>query len=424
MKNKTIIFVHPALWVGMMIAEAKKLGYLTFAIITTFEKTKINPKYLYEHCDFVLNGSSNPEADLDKIEECIKKNSLEVCAIINGIDASIYYTDFLQKAILGYPIDLKASKIRLNKYEVNQQLEKYNLPSIPGVEIKNLKEYKENISIVKRLDLPVIIKPTENTAAYAGVKIAETIEQIPKYIENVLGSSNPYYKDQIINKVIIQKYLSIKKYKDFAFDFISFSGEHRCIGILEHWKNQFGVVEAGYTYIANELPNVESVIDYVRNCLNALKVSYGFTHTEIFWDQKGKEYYVIEINNRCAGFPTVPCFYNIYENGPLTNYFKLMNNKYVEAAPNNRVCYCIYILLYNFHVDYPTKLELGQLESKIVFKAFRAKDKKKLSNDFYKNYDLPNQVGAVVILSSSSKNQLLHDFRTLKNREKEGGLFL
>lgn len=329
----------------------------------------------------------------------------------------------MQKEILGYPIDLKASKIRLNKYAVNQQLKKHNLPIIPGIEIKSLKEYKENFSTIETFGLPLLIKPTENTASHAGVKIVETYEQLPKRIESILGVSNSYYKDQVINKVIIQKYLSTQKFKEFAFDFISFSGQQCCIGILEYWKNKFSVVEAGYTRILAELPNVIPVIDYVRDCLNALNVAYGFTHTEVFWDKKN-EYYVIEVNNRYTGFPTVPCYYNIYKVGPLTNYFNLVANQYVEAVPNTRINYCIFILLYNFHVDFPKKLNLDQLQSKVIFSAFRANDKKKLSKDFYKNYDLPNQVGAVIVLKSSSEKQLLYDFQTLKKKEKEGGLFL
>lgn len=423
MNRKTIIFVHPALWGGNLIAEAKKLGFLTFAIITTFENTRIKPEFLDQNCDFVLYGSSNPEKDLSKIKKIIAENSLEISAILNGIDASIYYTDFLQKEILNYPIDLEASKIRLNKYAVNHSLKENDLPTIPSIQIKSLMDLENNLSTIKTFGLPLLIKPAENTASRAGVKIAKTISELRNQIQSTLGASNAYYKDRPIDKLVIQKYLFPQEFTEFAFDCISFAGQHRCIGILEYWKNDVGIVEAGYPRIKDELSNLMTVINYVYDCLNALKVSYGLTHIEVFWNKKNNEYYVIEVNNRYAGFPAVPCYYNIYKNGPLKTYFHLMDKKHVENIPNHRVGYSIFILLYNFHVDYPKKINLDQIQSKVAFTIFRASDKKKLPINFYKKYDLPNQVGAVIVLHGDSEEQLLQDFHILKTREKKGGLF-
>src|SRR3990167_2159093 len=104
MRKKCVIFVHPTMSVDFIFLTSRRYGYAVFAIITALESTQINPTSLAQNADYIFTGSTSPEADIDAINNIITTNNLEIVAIINGIDFALYYTDFLQKYILNYPI--------------------------------------------------------------------------------------------------------------------------------------------------------------------------------------------------------------------------------------------------------------------------------------------------------------------------------
>jgi hypothetical protein len=131
----TFIFVHPIMSIELMFQTVKDREYKIFTIITTFESHHLDMEILNFYSDFIFTGSDSPEKDITYIHQIISEQKFSVKGVINGLDASIYYADFLQKDILGYNIDLNSSKVRLNKYAVNIALQEKGIASIPSVEV-------------------------------------------------------------------------------------------------------------------------------------------------------------------------------------------------------------------------------------------------------------------------------------------------
>ena len=422
--KKCVIFVHPTLSVEYLANVAHEHGYQVLSLITAFESTQINAGQLAEVSDFVIQGSANPEKDLPEIIEFIKANDLEVKAIINGIDPAIYYTDYLQNYILGYDIDLNASKARLNKFEVNAILQKNNIKIIPTIQICSKDELTVQRESINKLQWPIVAKPSEDTAAMSGFAILSNWQELEAYFDSYFGSKNKYYKDKTINKIILQEYIDINVYEEFVIDFISFEGKHYCKGILLYDKSIEGEGYKIYRYYRpytfNEVPNIKPIIDYVSQCLTALKIQYGFTHNEVFWDHKNS-YYLIESNNRMPGHGVTEAYYHVYHYTAFSEYLALLEAKSIEHVPQQRYNFSIVLDLYNTSRK-SSKLNTDGISSFQKIVNFR--NHEKLPEDFYKHYTRVEHVNASILLKNQSLDRLNADIDELLERERNGTLFI
>lgn len=420
-----VIFVHPTLSLDFTYNQVvKQQGFDILTVVTSLENTKIEIDFIKKNSRFVFMGSDSPQNDIDQLKKFIAENKIEVFAVVNGIDSGIYYTDFLQKELLGYDIDLDASKTRLNKFNVNNRLEQHHLVAIPSVEITSKEDLKTKMIAIKNLGLPIVAKPSEDTAAMSAFEILYHIEDIPTYLDKYLGKTNAYYCDQVIKKIILQKYISLDKFEEFAIDFVSYQGRHYCCGILHYDKSVEESIYKLYRcyrpYTIDEIPQIQPVVAYINNCLTALDVRYGFTHNEVFWDKKN-EYYLIESNNRMAGNGIIEAYHNSYGYSPLSNYIKLLKGKSIETIPSTRKSYSIPLDIYNTSTDHANRIHVEDLESFQRIIHFRIKDKNK--KDFYKHYTRADTINAAVLLNNASQDKLQHDINTILEREKNGTLF-
>ncbi|CAN5306785.1 hypothetical protein BH10PSE19_BH10PSE19_10690 [soil metagenome] len=422
---KTIIFVHPIMSVDFIFAQARKLGYKIFTITTTLELEHLNHEFLQQHSDFIINGSSDAAQDINSIRQVISDHNLEAVAIINGIDSSLYYTDYLQKQLLGYPIDLEASKVRLNKYQVNVKLAQLKLKTIPSVEISSKKDLQTKQALIAELGLPTVAKPSEDTAAMAAFEIISDHDGLNAYLDKYLNQPNPYYYSKTIQKIILQQYISIKNFEEFVIDFTSFAGKHYCHGILHYDKelkeNTYKISRYHTPYIVDEIPNIKKVLDYMSACLTALDVQYGFTHNELFWDKKDT-FYLIESNNRILGNGCVEAYQDSYGCNPLEIYINLRNRQVIAKYPNTRKSYAKIMDLYNTSIPNASSLNVTDIASFKKIIHFRKKQKNAV--DFYKQYTRVDNINAAVLLSNSSQEVLEQDIATILEREANGTLFI
>jgi len=421
---KCVAFIHPTLSIEFMFRQARQQGYKVLTIITTLETGKIDADFIHKNSDFVITGSHLPENDLNKVQQVIAENNLEIVTFINGIDSGIYYTDFMIKEVLHFPLNPAAAKIRLNKHLVNQKLEQNNITIIPGIELTSKKDFHDNMDWIKSIGFPLIMKPSENTAAMSAFSIIHKLEDIEIYIDKYLGKKNTYYSDKIIEKIILQKYICSEKFDEYALDFVSFNGKHYCRGIIDYTKTIEGVNYKVDRYCRpltiNELPKLAPVINYVADCLTALEVKYGLTHNEVFWDHNDL-FYLIETNNRMAGNGILEIYDNAYGHNPLNDYFNLINQQPLDNHPVHRKNYSLTLDLYNKSVDSSEKLNVYDLESFEKVIHFRIKEK--VPADFYKNYTRADHINASILLNHTSKEQLDRDVKVVLEREKNGSLF-
>ena len=95
--DNAILFVHPILWGDFAFSVAKQSGYRVIALVTPFETTQINPKALQKKADYCLEVSGDAGLDVHELQAFMKRERIEIKTVINGLDAGIYYTDYLRK---------------------------------------------------------------------------------------------------------------------------------------------------------------------------------------------------------------------------------------------------------------------------------------------------------------------------------------
>ena len=321
-----------------------------------------------------------------------------------------------------YPIDLEYSELRMNKYEVNRMLEANNIKFIPSVQIEDkhdLVSYKSNIDT---LGWPILAKPSEDTAAMSGVQLVHNMEELDVYLDRYLGSKNSHFKDKIIKKVILQKYIP-DDYQEFVIDFISYKSKHYCCGIVEYFKSTIeGNVQlfrSDKACVISEIPKIETVIQYVGSILEALNVVSGFTHNEIFWDKKDS-FYLVEVNHRIAGNGIPEMYQNVYGFSALTQLLLLLQGKSIDL-PILRQSYSTALALYNTSTPNASQLNLDGIKS--VQKIIHFQNRNKLALDFYKDYTRADCISAQVLLHNNNAEKLELDIKTILNLEKIGELF-
>jgi hypothetical protein len=426
MKIKCIVMVHPTFLLAenFIFEQVKKQGYKIFSILTSCENWKIDPEVVKQNSDFYLQTTDNPENDLAMIKQFVNKNNIEPLAFINGIDATLYYTDYLQKKILGYDIDLSFSKKRLNKFEVNEELKKNGVNYIPSLEIECLNDLTIRIDEINQLGWPLIAKPSEDTAASSNVEMIKDINQLSSYLARTLNSFNLYYPDKEIKKIILQKYLDPALYQEVVFDFVSFNGQHYPSGLMEYQTIRIeGYPIRRYNQFRcfDELEGVGDVLNYVTSILNILKVKFGCTHNEVFWNRKEHQFYLIESNNRMAGNANNEAYQFFYGSHSLDLLLQLIQGKNISSYTNKKISNCFIMAIYNHFVEEASSINTKEIKS--VKKIIHFRNKKKLPIGFYKNFSRAIHISAALLLANDDLQILNQDRDEIIKREATGDLF-
>lgn len=420
---KAVIFVHPWMWAPEMFTEARAMGLKIMSIVTGFETLRINRSWLSEHSDFVIEGSTDVDVDLEHIRSFLVLNDIDPVAVINGIDSALHYTDCLQKAFLYPCLDSEASRSRLNKHNVNQMLIGAGITAIESVEIRHHDDLKKNYEKIASFGLPLVAKPSEDTASMAGFEMLNAIDEIHSYIDRHIGKLNHYYSDKIVEKAIIQPYIPIELFDEYTLDFVSYQGKHHLVGIGMYIKDQHKVMRGYKCFDRGELPNIEFAVQYVEKCLDAMKVHTGFSHNEVFWDGRNK-IYLIESNNRYSGQPVSAVYDASYSQHAFVSYLDLVQDKVTNDRVDKRCRYAEAVMSYNCHVDEPDQLYLEGLTCEYQVNSFRGKGKKKNSKTFYEALDRINQLTSMILVIAEDAEILKYNVELLRERERNGTLFV
>lgn len=420
---KTIILVHPCMSLELVFSVIKSEGYKIFSIITGFELTKINKNFIENASDYTFYGSVLAQEDQTKIDEIISTNQLTICGVINGLDSSVYYADFLAKKYIDPEIDLAYSKIRENKQAVNLCLTQNNLPSIRGFEMLTLNDLENIKGKLSDLKFPIVAKPSENTAAMSAFRVLNHSLEVDSYVNTFFMQENPYYRDNTIDKIVFQEYIDRLNYQEYVLDFVSYHGKHYCRSIIHYDKeNVSGEYPISRFYRPMSLkdnPELSLLVDYVTQCLNALNVRNGFTHNEVFYDGQS-EVLLVEINNRAAGGGLLELIDFSYESNPIRDYLSLTSHNTIPdmSIKDNTIA----IDVYNTSSDMPNDFDFTDLTSEIQVLHFR--NKKRHAHNYFEDYSRVDHVNACLFVSNPSSVMLENDSKTIVEREKLGRLFV
>lgn len=425
MKNKCVVFVHPTLSVEFNFQLARERGYKIFAIKTSIDNYQIDTDRLKHQAEYFIEVTNDPSADIDKIKNYIFAENIQPVAFINGIDASLYYTDFLNKLFIDDDIDISSSKLRLNKFLVNQKLQAHAINSIRSLETSSKHYVQDNSHQLDQLGWPLIAKPSIDTAAMSQVVLVNNALELDSYFHRVIGSQNLYYKESLVKSIIMQSYVDPTLYKEYVVDFISNKGKHYNVGILEYKKIIFnGVALFRYyqPYCCEELPCAKELIAYVRSVLDALNVREGATHNELFFNPDSGEPLLIESNNRMAGNGINEIYKHAYGASALEMQLDIASGQKVQCLTGQRVSNCIAMDLYNHFCHHSTRIDILDLPS--FKKVIHFRNKEKLPNNFCCQYNRASHISASVLLQHDDINVLNKDIAAIIDKEKSGKLFV
>ena len=220
-----------------------------------------------------------------------KERILEICKAegVQGvtsflIESALPYVYYISRG-LGVPCNSsECEKLTANKYTMREQMKKKGV-SIPAY--KAVKSVDDNIDI----PFPIIVKPSDRGGS-RGISLVRERQDYDNAIQRAMSWSPS--KTALVEQFI--------EGREFSIEAISYQGKHFILQITD--KETTGApyfVELSHHQPANlsekQWHDIEKL---VLKMLDALKVEYGASHTEVKMDANGVPY-VIEMGARMGG---------------------------------------------------------------------------------------------------------------------------
>ncbi|MEN9390825.1 MAG: hypothetical protein RL017_122, partial [Pseudomonadota bacterium] len=167
-----------------------------------------------------------------------------------------------------------STQFRRDKRIMQEIIQKYNLPGIKQQLVVAATECELALRTINYL--PVIVKPV-NDSASINVYVCNTLEQVRVNVEKLLASFNSI--GQPIYQVLIQEMLQGDEY---IVNSVTLHGTHY---ITDVWRyNKIYIPSGGVIVTRVRLIDAHStpqLIEYAKQVLTALEVTFGAAHTEI-----------------------------------------------------------------------------------------------------------------------------------------------
>lgn len=200
------------------------------------------------------------------------------------IESALPYVYYISRG-LGVPCNSpECEALTMNKYTMREQMEKMgvNIPRYNAVHSKGE---------VHDVPFPIIVKPSDSGGS-RGVTLVRERECLDVAIERALEWSPS-------KTVMLEQYIGGR---EFSVETISYKGIHYVVQITD--KVTTGspyFVELAHVQPANLNKEQWNAIENLTiRALDALKVEYGASHTEIKMDEHGTPY-IIEVGPRMGG---------------------------------------------------------------------------------------------------------------------------
>jgi biotin carboxylase len=200
------------------------------------------------------------------------------------IESALPYVYYIMRG-LGLPCNsVECERLTANKYTMREQLRKEQVSIPQYAAIHSLDEMPD-------IPLPVIIKPADSGGS-RGITLVRRPEELPHALERALGWSPS-------KTALVEQYIDGR---EFSIEAISFEGKHYILQVTDKVTTgaPYFVELAHHQPAALTSSQRKSIENLTIDMLNALKVGYGASHTEIRFDQNDTPY-IIEMGARMGG---------------------------------------------------------------------------------------------------------------------------
>lgn len=221
-----------------------------------------------------------------------KEKILEICKEekVDGvtsflIESAVPFVYYISRG-LGIPCNSReCEKLMSTKFSMREQFKKEGVSS-PDY---RLVKYGENLPV--GLNFPIIVKPTDSGGS-RGVTKVDSYEQLSDAFKRAFEYSSE-------GAAILEQYVGGR---EFSIEAISYKGVHYILQITD--KETTGApyfVELAHHQPADlNKDQWASISNLTLKALDALKIEYGASHTEIKMENDGKTY-IIETSPRMGG---------------------------------------------------------------------------------------------------------------------------
>lgn len=220
---------------------------------------------------------------------------LGIQAVINGsYDDVVEVADLISERLCpettnGY----RLSEARHDKARMHEVVDEAGLRSLRSVEVHS---YAAAVAHMRegRAAWPVVLKPRRAGGTF-GVSVCHNEDELRSAIENTIGKTNPL--GGTIDTLLLQPYV---RGTEYVVNVASRNGTQ----VTDAWMSQKKCSGSLILYQREDLvrssSDVQGVVDYVKQTLDALGIRNGPSHTEVMRTDEG-EVVLLEVNPRFQG---------------------------------------------------------------------------------------------------------------------------
>ncbi len=231
------------------------------------------------------------DADEAAIIETLR--ALHPIAVVPGKESAVALSDLLS-ATLSLPGNAPlTTRLRRNKYAMNEAVSKHGLLTTPQFishEPSELKQWYRQQGFAK-----VVLKPLDS-AGSDDVYICQTPEQVEKAAQIITGKSN--VMNVINHAALIQKFIEGTEY---VVNTVSYEQQN---WLTDIWKVQKRLKDGRNLYDYDDLcdpqsPEATTCLDYTLKVLPTIGLFIGAGHTELILSAEGPQ--LLETGARASG---------------------------------------------------------------------------------------------------------------------------
>lgn len=227
-------------------------------------------------------------------------------AVICESDSGLDYAERLAEAIHKItPIQQYNGYLeaRRDKFALNEVCRKHGIDTVQQALCASIEEAIQDSKLLGiSSKTPVIIKPRRGVASDR-VSLCRSVDDVPAAFSSIAGSFVFGSHADRHDSVLVQEFVDGAEY---AIDMVSKNGAHKVASLWVYDKTSTSDdtnTGTPFAYLSGRLvdpendPNAQRIFDYIETCLDAVKIKWGMTHSEIKINSKG-EIRLIEINCR------------------------------------------------------------------------------------------------------------------------------
>jgi biotin carboxylase len=265
-----------------------ELGYRITWIIRKHERRGPPTVADYNRCQniFIYDEDTSQQNMVELAQLINKHDKIDAVAVFHD-QAQLDALKIAETLQLPFALNKKAIIACTHKMHTRDKLQEQGLSQIRYRHVNNHQEIIEFFDNNPNLE-KIIVKPFDGSGSQGIVALTRA---------HIVEMNSGTFDDQFQYPLLAEEFIEGKEYSVEGF---TYKGEHHIIAITEKFKNNSTYIETGHLMPARLSQSAkEKISSYVKNCLTALGVNTGLSHTEVIMNEKNIA--LVETHTRGGG---------------------------------------------------------------------------------------------------------------------------